>query len=117
MINYQLAVLIAVAAFTYSNILTKPDAMLNKLYNSLDMLFDNDKRRSNGKGYHPVFMILIHCEKCIAGQLALWIYAYNNVFGYILEPLETIGLHILFVAFTIFVAAVIRDLYYKYIHT
>lgn len=117
MINYEFAILIGVFAFVYSNLLTEPDALLNKLYNRLDIFFKNDVRQMEGKGRHPLFMILIHCEKCIAGQIALWGFGYDNYIWYYFEPLKAAGTHLIFVAFAILTAAILRGLYHKHIKT
>lgn len=113
MINYELAALIAVLAFTYTNVLTKPDMPFNKTYNKLWKYFKNDDRQKNGKGLHPLFMLFIHCEKCIAGQIALWVFLYQYAAGYIFYPLETFGHHVLFTAFAIFVADILQKTYNK----
>lgn len=115
MINYELGILIAVLAFVYSNLLMEPDAMLNGFYNRMDLFFKTDERRKNGKGRHWLFMILVHCEKCIAGQLALWLFPFFNYIGYILNPVRTSLVHLFFVAFAILSAAIIRGIYIKYI--
>lgn len=109
MINYELGFLIALFAFTYSYLLTQPHAMFNGIYNKLYKAFKTDERIQNGKGYHPLFMILIHCEKCIAGQFALWLYLKTNFYHY--NPLQ----HLFFVCYCIAFAAVIKHTYTKYI--
>jgi hypothetical protein len=115
MINYEFAILIAVLAFVYSNLLMQPDAMLNGFYNRMDVRFKTDERKQNGKGRHWLFMITVHCEKCIAGQLAFWLFPFFNYIGYILNPVYTSLVHLLFVAFAIFSAAIIHGIYNKYI--
>lgn len=107
MINYQLSFLIAVAAFVYSYMLTRPNAMLNWLYNWAYVFFKTDERSNQGKPYHWAFMLLIHCEKCIAGQVAAWLYLFGNWSNY--NFLQ----HIFFTAFTILLAGLIKNLYTK----
>lgn len=113
MINYQLAILIAIFAFVYSSLLTKPNQLFNSLYNKLYDVFKNDQRKEAGMGLHPLFMVLIHCEKCIAGQAALWLYIYFNGIGYFFWPIETLINHILFVTFTILIADILRNTHNK----
>lgn len=100
--------LIAIAGFTYSYILTQPGEIFAGLNRVLSRLFKTDERLNSGRPLHPLFKLLIGCEKCIAGQLAFWSYLYVNIGDY--GVLITIG-HILFVCLTIFLAAVIKGIY------
>jgi len=102
MINYELAILIAVLSFTYTNILTEPDMIFNGLYKLCDK-------------YMPrwLFYPFIHCEKCNAGQIALMVFIYNYYLGFIFYPVETIGFCALFVAFTIFTVYTIKQIWEK----
>ena len=108
MIHYELALLIAILAFTYSYLLTEEKQIFNRLYNALESLLTD----ANGR-IHWLFNVLIGCEKCVAGQIALWIYFSQNIFGYILDPFQTILNHLFFVAFTIFFTALIKNIYIK----
>ena len=108
MIKYELALLIAIFAFTYSYLLTEEKQIFNGLYNWLESILTD----ANGKT-HWLFNVLIGCEKCVAGQIALWIYFSQNIFGYILDPFQTILNHLFFVAFTIFFTALIKNIYIK----
>lgn len=120
MINYELGALIGLFAFVYSYLLTRPHALLNKFYNKCDVYFETDKRSAQGKPMHPLFMILIHCEKCIAGQIALWLGFGERWFNYIFwneHTLDNALTHILFIAYAIFCAAVIKGLYTKHIES
>lgn len=75
--------------------------LLNGLFNRLDTFFKTGERANNGKPVHPLFMILMYCEKCLAGQMAFWLYLiqwhelYPHYFFIILLR------HLLFVAYTI----------------
>lgn len=106
MIEYEIAFLIAVLAFTYTNILTEPNQIFNGLYKKLDSLFNG----TTGKK-HWLFKIIIHCEKCFAGQTALWLYALTHIMEYQEYPWETPFLHIAFIAFTIFLTSLITHIY------
>ncbi len=106
MINYELSFLIAVAAFVYTNILTEPEMLFNGLYNYLDGKFI-------GK-WRFIFKILIHCEKCLSGQLAFWIYLWVNYNFYLSSEFLSIGLnHIFFVSFAILIATILNIIYKK----
>lgn len=106
MINYELSFLIAISAFVYTNILTEPEMLFNSLYNYLDVIF-------TGK-YRFVFKILIHCEKCLSGQLAFWIYLWVNYNFYLSNNFLSAGLnHIFFISFTILIATILNIIYKK----
>lgn len=104
MIDYQLSFLIAVVAFVYTVLLTEPHMLLNGVYIWLEgKLFVSKPwwKRS-------LFKIIIHCERCFAGQASLWLYFVVCTKYHLLQ-------HIFFVAMTIFFVTLIRNLYYKYI--
>lgn len=113
MINYELSILIALCAFTYSIILTQPKMILNPFYKFLSRKFV--KETCNGQKEHWIFKILIHCEKCVAGQWALWIYLYMNYSGYILNPIETACNHAAFILITIFTTTIIKPIHEKWL--
>jgi hypothetical protein len=68
---YLYPLLIAVFSYVYTNVLTEPNMILNGLYNWSD--------RNLYKWLHYPF---IHCEKCNAGQIALFTYVLNNLINY-----------------------------------
>lgn len=115
MINYELAILFSVLAFTYSYLLTRPNALLNGYYNYLYSAYKIDKRRAEGRGYPWAFMVLIHCEKCIAGQIAFWYSLFSDGIGMAItgDVFTAFFYIILFVSFTIFSTAVITNTYKK----
>lgn|SRR3990167_7246821 len=104
LISYQLSVLIAVLAFVYTNLLTNSNQIFAGLYRFLYKKFKTESRIMSGRPYHPLFMVLIHCEKCVAGQVALWLYLYYHLNDYDFVQ------HILFISFTIFIAHIIQKL-------
>lgn len=115
MINYERALLIAVLAVTYTYILTQPGQLFNGLYNKLDKFFKTDYRRSIGKSEHPLFKILIYCHLCFSGQVSLWVFLYFNYFNYTINPIYILMCHIFTVATTIFISAILKGIYTKYI--
>lgn len=118
MINYQLSFLIAILAVVYTYILTQPNMLFNGIYNKFDRFFKTDQRRANGKGVHPVFMVLMYCHLCFSGQIALWLFLILNYKNYEVNFGYTLLQHILFVSFTIFCAGIFKNIYTKYIeHT
>lgn len=115
MINYELILLIAVLGVTYTYILTKPGQIFNGLYNKMDVWFKTDARAMKGKDKHWLFKVLIYCHLCFSGQFSAWLYLALNYKNYLISPLQTLLLHIFFVALTIFSAGVIKGIYTKYI--
>lgn len=105
MINYELGFLIGLLAFVYTYLLTEPNAIFHGLYMWLYKFFKTQEREDEGRPIHPLFMVLIHCEKCFAGQSAFWIYVFSNFYNY--NFLQ----HIFFTAYAIFIAAIIKALY------
>lgn len=102
MIDYELAILIAVLSYVYTNILTEPDMIFNGAYKWLD-----------GRIPNWLFYPLIHCEKCNAGQIALLTFIWEYGLGFYFYPLQTIGYCALFVGFTIFTVYTIKQLWEK----
>jgi hypothetical protein len=92
---FYYTIFIAIAAFTYSEILTSPGMLLNQLYDWLELRLPE-----------WLFKPLIGCCKCVAGQWALFMYLYLSHSYYL-------DIHVWFILQTIFNAAVIRALYYK----
>lgn len=90
---------LAIAAFTYSEILPSPGMLLNNIYDALER-----------KVPAWLFKPLIGCCKCVAGQWALWLYIiffhqqYNLV------------MHVWVVLQSVFNVSVVRALYYKIIN-
>jgi hypothetical protein len=104
MINYELSLLIAVLAVVYTQLLTDTNMIFNGVYNRLYRFFKTDQRAREGKPYHPLFMILIYCEKCFAGQVAFWLFIYHNFADY------NFLIHLFFVAFTILSAYILNNI-------
>lgn len=90
-----ISILIAIAAFTYSEIITEPGEILSKPFQLLERLPE------------WLFKPLVGCCKCVAGQTALWLYPL-----YLCEAYDPI-VHIWFVLQCVFNAAIIRAIYYK----
>ena len=113
MINYELSLLIAVFAFVYTNILTDAEMLLNPLYNYLDCKLNGP---CNDGTNHWLFKVLIHCERCVSGQLALWIYFYYNFVNYIFNfSIDLIFSHLFFITFTILLTCILKGIYNKHI--
>ena len=102
MIDYEIAILIAVLSFVYTNILTEPEMIFNSAYKWCDRVMPR-----------WLFFPFIHCEKCNAGQIALITYIWEFWPGFYFYPLETTGHCALFVAFTIFTVYTVKQLWEK----
>lgn len=107
--NYELAFLFGVIAFVYSNLLTQPEHLLAWWYRFWFDFFKGNERIMSGKPRHPLFMVIVHCEKCIAGEFALWYYLYHHYNDY------DFIYHISFISLSILFASCIRGIYFKYI--
>jgi len=108
-----ISLLIGGCSFVYTNLLMEPDQLFGKLYKKAYNMFECDKAMIEGRSYHPLFKILFHCEKCNAGQIALWYYLFSNLKNYFTINTALIG--ITFILFSILTAAVVRGIYNRYI--
>lgn len=91
-----ISILVSIAAFTFSEILTEPGMILFALNNYVENTLP-------GWLYKP----LIGCSKCVAGQWALWLFPF-----YLADNYDVI-IHCWFVLQTIFNAAIISRFFYK----
>lgn len=106
------SMLIAITAVVYSYVLTQPGEIFAGLYKRLDTWFKTDERQMKfGKGPHPLFKLLIWCEKCVAGQWSLWIFLICAWPWYQRGYLILIIPHVLFIGLTIFLALCIKKFY------
>jgi len=109
------AMIIAITATTYSTILVLPGEIFGGLYGKLDILFKTDKRNEQGKGIHPIFKMIMQCEKCVAGQWALWSYLIY-MFPIYKEGVWILVLpHLGFIGLSIFLTLITKKLYNTYI--
>lgn len=112
-------IFIAITAFVYSNILTQPGEIFGTLYGILDNFFKTDQRSCSGKGLHPIFKMIMACEKCVSGQLSFWFFMAHYYNGYLSGTQSFIYNafeHVLFTCTTIFITTIIKSLYEKYIN-
>lgn len=109
-------IFISITAFTYSYILTQPNEIFGRLRIVLEQWFKHDQRLVAHKGPHPIYKMIMWCEKCVSGQLSFWIYLawhydqylHGNILYNAIE-------HIFFTATTIFLTTIIKSLYIKHI--
>lgn len=94
--------LIAVAGYTYSQILTQAGMIFNGLYNLLDKWIGFG---TSEKARVPwLFYPLIYCPKCVSGQLALW--------GYFLSfPHYNLLHHVLLVTLAVYLVKFVEQAY------
>jgi hypothetical protein len=109
---FILSFLIAILAFVYVCILAIPGEVFGKINNFLYLYFKNNEREQAGMFPHPIYKLLIGCEKCIAGQIALWSFLVKNWTEYTYKLIFT---HVLFVGLTIFITVIIKSIYKRYI--
>lgn len=75
-----IAFMCAVCGFVYTALLTDPDQIFDPLYRCLD-------RNLKKKGHIKLFNVLIGCEKCVSGEMALWTLVFLWLRKYIVFPL------------------------------
>lgn len=110
---FILSFLLAVLAFIYTNVLTQAGEVFGALYSKLYRYFKSDEREQQGLPKHPLFKVLIDCEKCVAGQIAMWSYLIINFNQYIC--FISVLKHFLFVSLTIFAVIIIKSIYTKFL--
>jgi hypothetical protein len=109
------SLLISVIAVVYSYVLTFPGEIFFNLYKLLHKAFQTDEREAKGLYPHPIFKLLIACEKCVAGQIALWSYLALMWPAYLKFKIAAVAFgHIGFVAMTIFLTVIMKKLYQNY---
>lgn len=96
---------VVVIGFVYSYVLTQPDMIFNRWY-----------RFMAAKSPSWMFYPLVHCEKCVCGQLALWLYPF------VVLPMEgydyswaIIYMHIYFICQCILNVIILKAVYEKVI--
>jgi len=93
---------IAVAAFTFSNILTKRGQLLSRL---------NDKMERDLPEW--IYMPLIGCQYCVSGQWSFWFYInFTLIEG---SSPYIWWIHIWFTLQTIFVVGIVTTLHFKFL--
>ncbi|MDQ3048838.1 MAG: hypothetical protein M3R27_14905 [Bacteroidota bacterium] len=108
-------ILVGMLAFVYTYLLTEPGQIFGRLNNFLYYFFENDKREMKGKPMHPLYMVLIYCEKCVSGQIALWSFLILHFHAYAAGEWILFFPHLLFIALSIFFSTVVKAFYIKII--
>ena len=91
--TYILSLQIAVCAFVYVVLLTEPYKIFGDLYAFLEPRLP-----------WWLFKPLMGCEVCVAGQLSLWIYLYQNYAHY---DINHFAGHVFFICLTIITTHII----------
>lgn len=113
---FILSFLLAVLAYVYTNVLTEPTEIFSKWKSFLHNKLNDEEKLNAGLGYHPLFKVLVHCEKCFAGQTALWVYlilSHNRYFDSLLIPKALFILilkHVCFITLTILQVVLIKKI-------
>jgi hypothetical protein len=98
MFTFIFSFYIAIIAFVYSEILTEGGMILNGLYKFLE--------KHLGK-YPYIFKPLIDCSKCVAGQIALWVYLFI--------PEYNLFQHAAVICLSIYLLMLVKGFYLKFI--
>lgn len=112
---FILSFLIALFSFVYTNILTGNGELLGSIYTKMYHYFNSDYREQRGHARHPIFKVLIDCEKCVSGQIALWSFLIIHIDGYSEVSFILVLKHLLFITLTIFLTIVVKSFYQKHI--
>jgi hypothetical protein len=88
------AIAVALVAFVYAEILTAPGMLLNSWYNYV---------ARNAPDF--LFKPLAGCIKCVAGQLALWVYMVNYWHSYSIQA------HVFYICFAIFITLLLNKIH------
>lgn len=110
---FLLSFLIAVFAFVYTNILIDTGEILEEWKAFIYNILGNEKRLSEGHGYHPLYKAFVYCEKCVAGQISLWSFLIIHLAEYREVSFVLVLQHILFITLTIFLAIIIKLIHSK----
>jgi hypothetical protein len=110
--NYEVSFLIACTAIFYCVVLTQPKMLLHKPYSYLYKKFV--VQAGQEEVAHPLFKILMYCEKCWGGQAALWVFLYNKWEEYLYDPISTLCIHIAFISVTVLQIIILKQLYDRY---
>ncbi len=115
---FILSLLIAIGAFVYTNILMGAGEILGEFNAFFYNVFNNEERLIKGDGYHPIYKAFFQCEKCFAGQLAVWTFLILNFDAYTYCGLSFLLIlqHVLFTTLTILLASIIKIIYTKINH-
>jgi hypothetical protein len=102
MMDYSF-IIVAVVAFVYSEMLTAPGMIFNRLFIQLDSLLPE-----------YIHKPLIGCYKCVSGQMALWYFGLKYTFCNLTISLS--GLFLIFdligfICLTIFTAWIIAKIH------
>lgn len=99
---------IAIVAYTISGVLMQQDMLLERY---LDLLIWAASTSKFGKFIaHPLGL----CEKCLAGQVALWYFLYVNWDSYTTEIVNNIISHIVFICVTVLVTIALKATFRKW---
>lgn len=93
---------VVVIAFVYSYVLTQPDMILNRWYRFLAQ-----------KAPAWLFYPLVHCEKCVSGQLALWIYPLLIIS--LMDVSYNLFMHIWYITQCILEVIILKSIYENWI--
>lgn len=94
---FLIALKCAIVAWVYVCILTQPGQILSwwKKFLSKYLVKETDDEKGYQIKVHWIWKPLVDCEKCVAGQLALWTCVFNGQIG-LVNSIVTIFSAILF---------------------
>ncbi len=107
-----MAFVCAMIGFVYSDVLTEPNMVFHSLYKFLERKIGNYKFL-----FHPV----IHCFRCVSGQLAFWTFFVLNFYADILHfdsiangvflSVKALFIHAYYICLTIYISWLLSKKY------
>lgn len=98
------ALIIAICGVTWIRYLLDPDGLFNFFPDMLEQSLV--KAKLSSRLSDRITWVLLECEKCFSGQVALWTYLIMTIQGYPYRLIE----HLLLIVFSIFFAGVINTI-------
>lgn len=112
-LSITIGFMVGCVGFIYTVVLTRPGEIFSGLYRRLNERFNKIDECTWRKHDHPLFKILIGCEKCNSGQLALWTYPlFIGIRNY--EPLH-IMYHLFAISTAILFSIILNSIYQKWL--
>ena len=96
----------AIIGFTWINFIVEPDGILGGLPRAYKWVCEAMKVNCNDPIKDGIHEILFECEKCLSGQIALWIYLLTHGLKFEVVPVAFLA---------VFFAALINRIWVKYL--
>lgn len=106
--------MVSVISFVYTNLLTKPSEIFHGLYVKLFYAAQGSQCTPRDPFEVWWFRILIYCEKCNAGHLALWTFPF--IIGIHDYSWISVPINIFACGWSILLVSILKSLYNKWVN-